>query len=84
MPPLYRLIEVAIYSLLNFLPFLALALYPFRHSLRFSRRVTAVLIALVTAGQLLLGAWAAFFPMVKPEPSAPSAPCCTRCFTFWR
>lgn len=60
MPPLYRLIEVAIYSLLNFLPFLALALYPFRHSLRFSRRVTAVLIALVTAGQLLLGAWAAF------------------------
>lgn len=61
MPPLYRLIEVAIYSLLNFLPFLALALYPFRHSLRFSRRVTAVLIALVTAGQLLLGAWAAFW-----------------------
>ena len=32
----YRLAEVAIYSLLNFLPFLALALYPFRHSLRFS------------------------------------------------
>lgn len=65
MPPLYRLIELAVYSLLNFLPFLALALYPFRHSLRFSRRVTGVLIALVTAGQQLLGAWAAFWPNGK-------------------
>ena len=65
MPPLYRLIEVAVYSLLNFLPFLALALYPFRHSLRFSRRVTGVLIALVTVGQQLLGAWAAFWPNGK-------------------
>lgn len=36
----YRLAEVAIYSLLNFLPFLALALYPFRHSLRFSNKTT--------------------------------------------
>ncbi len=62
MPPLYRLIEVAVYSLLNFLPFLALALYPFRHSLRFSRGVTGALIACVSAGQLLLGAWAAFRP----------------------
>ena len=62
MPPLYRLIEVAVYSLLNFLPFLALALYPFRHSLRFSRGVTGALIACVSEGQLLLGAWAAFRP----------------------
>ena len=84
MPPLYRLIEVAVYSLLNFLPFLALALYPFRHSLRFSRRVTGVLIALVTAGQLLLARGRPFGPTARPAPSAPSAPCCTRCFTFWR
>lgn len=40
----YRLAEVAIYSLLNFLPFLALALYPFRHSLRFSIKTTFFLI----------------------------------------
>ena len=60
MPPIYRIIEVAVYSLLNFLPFLVLALYPFRRSLRFSGRVTGILIALVTAVQLLLGAWAAF------------------------
>ena len=39
MPPLYRLAEVAVYALLNFLPFLALALYPFRRCLRFFRRL---------------------------------------------
>ncbi len=62
MPPLYRIIEVAVYSLLNFLPFLFLALYPFRRSLRFSRRFTDILIALVSVIQLFIGAWAAFAP----------------------
>ncbi len=61
MPPLYRLAEVVAYALLNFLPFLALALYPFRHRLRFSGRVTAGLIAALTLIQLVLGLWAAFF-----------------------
>ncbi len=60
MPPLYRILEVSVYALLNFLPFLALALYPFRHSLRFSGRITGLLILLVTVVQLFLGAWAAF------------------------
>ena len=60
MPPIYRIAEIAVYSLLNFLPFLVLALYPFRRSLRFSGKVTGILIGLVTALQLLLGAWAAF------------------------
>lgn len=55
MPPLYRIAEVAVYSLLKFLPFLVLALYPFRHSLRFSRRVTGLLILLLTCFQLVLG-----------------------------
>ena len=61
MPPLYRLAEAAVYALLNFLPFLALALYPFRRCLRFSGRVTGALIAVLTAVQLALGVWAAFF-----------------------
>ena len=30
MPPLYRMLEVCVYSLTNFLPFLAMALYPLR------------------------------------------------------
>ena len=43
MPPVYRMVETAVYSLLNFLPFLVLALYPFRHNLRFSKGITALL-----------------------------------------
>lgn len=65
MPPLYRIIEVAVYSLVNFLPFLALALYPFRNSLRFSRTVTFLLIGALTGVQLMLGAWAAILPGSK-------------------
>ena len=41
MPPLYRMLEVCVYSLTNFLPFLAMALYPFRRRLRFSPAVAA-------------------------------------------
>ena len=62
MPSVSRIIEVTLYSLLNFLPFLALALYPFRHSLRFSKGVTVALIGLLTIIQILLGAWVCFIP----------------------
>lgn len=62
MPPVYRFIEIIVYSLLNFLPFLALALYPFRYSLRFSRGVTGILIGLLSVIQVLLGAWVSFVP----------------------
>ena len=55
MPPVYRIAEVCIYSLLNFLPFLALALYPFRHCLRFSKAVTGLFIGLLSIIQMLLG-----------------------------
>lgn len=65
MPPLYRMAEVAVYSLLNFLPLLALALYPFRNSLRFSGKITGALIAVLTVIQLMLGAWAAILPSSK-------------------
>lgn len=44
MPDISRITEIAVYSLLNFLPFLILTLYPFRRSLRFSKKITAVLI----------------------------------------
>lgn len=62
MPPAYRILEIILYSLLNFLPFLTLALYPFRGSLRFSHRVTGLLIGLLTLIQILLGAWVSFAP----------------------
>lgn len=62
MPPISRILEAVIYSLLNFLPFLVLALYPFRNSLRFSKGVTCALIGLLTAIPLLLGAWVSLIP----------------------
>lgn len=77
----YRLAEVAIYSLLNFLPFLALALYPFRHSLRFSINTTFFLIVLVTILQLFLGAGLPLLPETTPEPQCSKHhPVC--CFLF--
>lgn len=60
--PIYRILEVCLYSLLNFLPFLALALYPFRDNLRFSGQKTALLIAALTCIQVFVGLYAAFFP----------------------
>ena len=33
MPPFYRIAEVALYSLLNFLPYIAIAIYLFRVNL---------------------------------------------------
>lgn len=62
MLPVYRFTEIVVYSLLNFLPFLALALYPFRHSLRFSKGVTGILIGLLSVIQVLLGVWVSFVP----------------------
>lgn len=61
MPSLYRIAEMCIYSLLNFLPFMALALYPFRSRLRFSLKITVCLIVLMSFIQMGLGLWAAFF-----------------------
>ena len=60
MPPAYRVAEVCVYALINFLPFLALALYPFRGALRFSRPVIGGLIALLSLAQMALGLTAAF------------------------
>lgn len=62
MPSFFRIIEVTVYSLLNFLPFLVLALYPFQRNLRFSKIITGMLIVLLTIIQILLGMWVSFVP----------------------
>ena len=62
MPSFFRIIEIIVYSLLNFLPFLILALYPFRHNLRFSKIITGMLIVLLTIIQILIGMWVSFVP----------------------
>lgn len=55
MPPVYRIVEITIYALLNFIPFMALALYPFRNHFRYSKRKTAVLMGLISLVQVGLG-----------------------------
>lgn len=65
MPLPYRVLEVALYSVLNLHPFLLFALYPFRRQLRFSKPVTLLLIALLTVIQIGLGLAAAFLPLVS-------------------
>lgn len=65
MPPLYRMIEVGVYSILSFLPFLLLALYPFRSHLRFSKKAIAALSLLLGAIQICLGMMASFLPTVN-------------------
>ena len=60
LPPLSLIFEICLYSLLNFFPFLILALYPFRDDLRFSRTKTGLLIVVLTFLQILFGLLARF------------------------
>ena len=56
----YRILEAVIYALINFLPFMLLALYPFRRQLRFGRKRTILLTLLLIVVQIGLGIIAAF------------------------
>lgn len=56
----YRLLEVALYSLLNFLPFLSLALYAFRRHMHFSFAITNIMVVFMCALQIGIGFVAAF------------------------
>lgn len=55
MPPAYRLAEVAVYSLLNILPPLFLALYPFRNRLRFRLPGVICMVLLLALFQVFSG-----------------------------
>ena len=59
--PFYRFVEVTLYSLLNLMPFLLLAIYLFRRNLRFPRPVTGWLLLGMTLVQITLGCLTAFF-----------------------
>lgn len=61
MPTAGRVAETLIYSLLNLLPYLILALYPFYNTLRFSRRATVAFVVALTLVQIGLGACAMLF-----------------------
>lgn len=61
MPPFYRLAEVSIYSVLNSLPFMLLALYPFSNTFRFSKKATVILVSVISVIEIFLGLSAVFF-----------------------
>jgi len=61
MPPMLKIFETVFYSLISFLPYILLAMYPFREMLRFSNKVTLCLIGLVTFVQIILGILANFY-----------------------
>lgn len=57
MIPIYRILEVSLCSLLSFLPFLLISLYPFRKQLRFSLPVISGLVVLISLLQIILVNW---------------------------
>lgn len=60
MIPLYRILEVSLYSLLSFVPLLFLAVWPFRRHLRFKPLVTNLLVVAVCLLQIGMSMLAAF------------------------
>lgn len=60
MPDTERLLGVVVYSVLNFVPFTLLAVYPFRKALRFSEKVTVAMIVLLSIIQIALRVVAVF------------------------
>ena len=63
MIPAYRFLEVALFSMLNFLPFMIVALYAFRRHMRFAHVVTNILVSVMCVLQVGLGFLAAFSPL---------------------
>lgn len=57
-----RSIEVGLYALISLLPYLNLALYPFKDKLRFSRGKLAGLIILLALIQVILWGWTVITP----------------------
>ncbi len=56
----YRFVEVALYSLLNFIPYFLLAMIPFRQQLRFSKITTCLFVGMIVVIQIGLGIISAF------------------------
>ena len=61
MPSAARVLEAAIYSLINLMPYLVLALYPFTDKLRFGPWMTAALASVLAAIQMGIGVGVSLF-----------------------
>ncbi len=53
--------EIIVYSLINFLPYLFLVLFPFKDSFRYSTIITVILAILLSFIQIGMGIWATLF-----------------------
>lgn len=60
MPSILRIAEVSVYSVLNLLPHMLLAIYPFKNTLRFKKSLTLYLVGVITLLQILIGNLSAF------------------------
>lgn len=58
MPSAARMTEIVCYSILNFIPCMMLAIYPFWNCRRYSRKITVVLIGIIMAMQIFIGVYA--------------------------
>lgn len=57
----FRIFEIILYALVNFLPYFFLALYPFKEKFRFSRNVNIFLFILLTIWEIFICIWASLF-----------------------
>ncbi len=62
MPELYRLVEVSVYALLNFLPLAILAVYLLRNQLRCRTGIIVCLLCVLSLFQITIGIRLVFFP----------------------
>lgn len=61
MPSAYRIFESCLYSLVNFLPYCFLVLYPFTGKFRFSRKVNGILFTFLIILEIAATLWASLF-----------------------
>lgn len=54
--------EMVIYSVLSYLPYIALALFPFKNDLRFSKRITVLLVIVSGIFQVCVRVFGAAIP----------------------
>lgn len=83
MPSILRITEIIVYSILNFCPYIILAVYPFRNHLRHSKKIATVQIILVTFIQIGLGIVAAFFTGNWKGLLSMASTVIYACFYFW-
>lgn len=60
-PTPFRLFELTLYTLINFLPYFFLALYPFKENFRFPRKVNLCLFTFLTVLEIIICLWASLF-----------------------